>query len=62
MQGLELSVPAGEASRLALERGLILITAGANVLRFLPPLIIKEQEIDAMYEILDGILQDMETR
>lgn len=62
MQGLELSVPAGEASRLALERGLILITAGANVLRFLPPLIIKEQEIEAMYEILDGILQDMETR
>lgn len=62
MQGLELSVPAGEASRLALERGLILITAGANVLRFLPPLIIKEQEIDAMYEILDGILQDMEAR
>ena len=38
MQGLELasSVPAGEISAKALQQGLILITAGKNVLRVLP--------------------------
>ena len=42
MQGLQLSpaVPVGEISKKALEKGLILITAGTDVLRFVPPLII----------------------
>lgn len=45
MQGLQLDgQPAGEVSKKALAHGLILITAGCNVLRFLPPLIIEKED------------------
>lgn len=58
MQGLalDLSVSAAEVSKRALASGLILITAGNNVLRFLPPLIIEERHVDEMAGILDGVL------
>ncbi len=58
MQGLQLSpaVPVGEISKKALEKGLILITAGTDVLRFVPPLIIEEEHVDRMFAIMDGIL------
>lgn len=51
MQGLVFDtskMTAGEVSKKALENGLIVITAGADVLRFLPPLIITKQDIDEM--------------
>ena len=50
MQGLELdaSVPVGTVSAKALEEGLILITAGNNVLRFVPPLILGPEHVDEM--------------
>lgn len=57
MQGLQLSVPVGEVSKKALEAGLIIIMAGNNTLRFLPPLIIERQHVDEMFEILDGALK-----
>ena len=58
MQGLELasSVPAGEISAKALQQGLILITAGNNVLRFLPPLVLEKEHVDEMAEILRNVL------
>lgn len=56
MQGLSLSVPVGEVSKQALEKGLILITAGMDVLRFVPPLVIEEEHVDRMVKVLDGIL------
>lgn len=59
MQGLQVSVPVEEVSKKALEQGLILITAGSDVLRFVPPLIIKKEHVDEMFEILDGILSEM---
>lgn len=37
-----------EVVKAALDNGLILISAGADVLRFLPPLVISESEIDEM--------------
>ncbi len=52
MQGLELSVPVGEVSSKALEHGLIVITAGSNVLRFVPPLVIEKEHVDEMVEKL----------
>lgn len=58
MQGLQLdsAVSVGEISKKALEKGLILITAGTDVLRFVPPLIIEEEHVDRMFAILDDIL------
>ena len=52
MQGIELSIPVGNFIKKAQELGLILISAGTNVIRFLPPLIIEEEHVDQMIEIL----------
>ena len=48
MQGVETTLKVGEVSKKALENGLIVITAGKNVLRFVPPLIITEENVDEM--------------
>ena len=54
MQGVEVNGrPAGEIVSRALENGLIIITAGGNVLRFLPPLVITKADVDSMIEKLE---------
>ena len=58
MQGIEFTGPVSDIVEKAIVRGLIVITAGANILRFLPPLIITREDIDEMIRILRGILQD----
>lgn len=55
MQGLELTLPVSEIVTKAMEKGLIIITAGNHVLRFLPPLIIEREHIDEMAVILRDI-------
>ena len=42
-----------------IEKGLLLVGAGENTIRFVPPLIIKEQEIVEGIEILDGVLKQI---
>ncbi|MCD8156599.1 MAG: aspartate aminotransferase family protein [Clostridiales bacterium] len=56
MQGLEMEVPVGQVAAKALEEGLIVITAGSKVVRFVPPLIIERQHVDEMTEKLDAVL------
>ncbi len=56
MRGLELSELAGPYAAKALEKGVILMTAGTNVIRFVPPLVIEKQHIDEMIGILREIL------
>ncbi|MCD8153044.1 MAG: aspartate aminotransferase family protein [Clostridiales bacterium] len=56
MQGLEMEVPVGQVAAKALKEGLIVITAGSNVVRFVPPLIIERQHVDEMVEKLDAVL------
>lgn len=58
MQGLALdpAVPVGEVSAKALKEGLIVISASSNVLRFVPPLVIKEEHVDEMIEKLSRVL------
>lgn len=58
MQGLEFSVPVGDIIRNCQKEGLLLISAGANIIRFVPPLVIEKEHIDRMYEILTKVLQD----
>ncbi len=49
MQGLVVSGrPVGEIVNKALENGLIVISAGSNVLRMLPPLVIEKEHVDEM--------------
>lgn len=52
MQGLEFDHPVGDILKRALEEGLVLINAGANVIRFLPPLVITKEHVDEMMMIL----------
>ena len=53
MQGLVLDRPVGPVINKALEEGLILINAGTDIIRFVPPLIISRRHIDEMIDILD---------
>lgn len=46
MQGLVCTLPVGQVSAKALEQGLIIITAGADVIRMVPPLVIEKKHVD----------------
>ena len=59
MQGVVSTKPVGQISAKALEAGLIVITAGSDVLRFVPPLIIEKEHVDEMVEKLDAVLKEM---
>ena len=56
MQGLVFDEPVGPVIASALEEGLILINAGPDIIRFVPPLIIGRKEVDEMAEILERCL------
>lgn len=56
MQGLLFNIPVGDIIKKALEEGLILINAGTNIIRFVPPLIITEKDVDDMLVILKKCL------
>lgn len=59
MQGLVLRRPAGDIITKALEKGLVLINAGTNIIRFVPPLIITKENIDDMIVILKSCLDEI---
>ncbi len=59
IQGLEFSVPVAPIIQEARDNGLILINAGTNILRFVPPLIITEEHVDEMMKILTPIVEKM---
>ena len=53
MQGIVCKGPVKGVIADAMDHGLILINAGANIIRVLPPLVITEKEIDEMIEIIE---------
>ena len=59
MQGLEFSEPVGAVINKAMAKGLLLINAGTNVIRFIPPLIASKKDVDDMIAILDASLKEM---
>ena len=58
MQGLEFDAdhPVGDIVKKALEKGLIIISAGNNVIRFVPPLVIEKEHVDEMLSILEDCI------
>ncbi|MDD3238902.1 MAG: aspartate aminotransferase family protein [Lachnospira sp.] len=48
MQGLELTINPKDVIAAALDNGLILFSAGTNVIRFVPPLVITKSDVDEM--------------
>ncbi|MBP3487547.1 MAG: aspartate aminotransferase family protein [Roseburia sp.] len=59
MQGVVCEKPVGQVAAKALEKGLIVITAGSDVLRFVPPLIIGKEHVDEMAAKLDAVLAEL---
>ena len=59
IQGVVCTKKVGEVSAKALEHGLILITAGSDVLRFVPPLVIEKCHVDEMIEKLSLCLDEL---
>ncbi len=59
MQGMVFDCPVGPVINKALEKGLILINAGANIIRFVPPLVISKQNVDEMVEILTSAIDEV---
>lgn len=57
MQGIELAIAPKDIINRALENGLIVIAAGTNVIRLVPPLIINEENVDEMINKLDKSFQ-----
>ncbi len=56
MQGLVFNCPVSDMINKAVDKGLILINAGANIIRFVPPLVISKENVDEMISILDSCI------
>lgn len=57
MIGIDVEQPAGQIQKACLEAGLCISTAGANTLRFLPPLVITDDEIQKGLDVLELVLR-----
>jgi len=55
--GIELNYSVKDIVKECMEEGLLLLGAGENVIRFVPPLIISKKEIDEGITILNDVLQ-----
>ncbi len=59
MQGLVFKMPVGPVINKALEKGLILINAGNDIIRFVPPLVITKEDVDQMIGILTESMDEV---
>ena len=57
MQGLVFDRPVGDVITEAMKRGLVLINAGTSIIRFVPSLVITEENVDDMITILHECVQ-----
>ena len=55
MLGIQLDFPGGQLVNDCLERGFLVNCTMDTVLRFLPPLIVKEAEVDLLVATLDEL-------
>jgi len=58
MLGIELKEKAGPYVHKLMEKGVIVLLAGATVIRLLPPLVITKEEIDTVVAALKEVLKD----
>lgn len=60
MQGISVTVDREQFEKKAFEKGLLVCMAGADVIRFVPPLTISKEEIEKAIEIVDEVLTEFE--
>ena len=56
MKGIALSIPPSEVVKKAYEKKLLIVGAGSNVVRFVPPLVVQKKHIDTCMTILREVL------
>lgn len=59
MLGIEVTIPPKELIDKCIENGLMVVGAGENVVRFVPPLIITKDQIDECYQLLEKSIQEI---
>lgn len=59
IQGLEFTENPAAIAKAVISRGVILITAENNVIRFVPPLVIKKEHVDEMIKALEESLDEV---
>lgn len=59
MQGVVCEKPVGQIAAKALDKGLVVITAGVDVLRLVPPLVIGKEHVDEMAAKLDAVMAEL---
>ena len=59
IQGIELTVNPKDVIAKCLDNGLILFSAGTNVIRFVPPLVITREDVDQMMARLKKVLDEV---
>ncbi|AGK97935.1 aspartate aminotransferase family protein [Clostridium pasteurianum] len=57
--GIQLSIDTKSIINKCFEKGLLLITAGADVVRILPPLNVEKKDIDDAFEILEEVFKEI---
>ena len=62
MIGIELKFEVRDILMEGIEKNLLLLYSGRNILRLLPPLVITEQDVTRSLEILDELLTNEEKR
>jgi acetylornithine/LysW-gamma-L-lysine aminotransferase len=60
MIGVELRYDVLNVILKAMDRGILVLDAGKNILRFLPPLVIKKEQIDKTISVLDTVIGEEE--
>jgi acetylornithine/LysW-gamma-L-lysine aminotransferase len=60
MLGVELRYDVLSIILKAMDRGVLILDAGRNVLRFLPPLVIEKEQIDKTISVLDTVIKEEE--
>lgn len=56
MQGIQITKPVSKVTNAALKEGLLIIGAGEDIIRFVPPLVIEQEHVDEMIEKLKKVL------
>jgi acetylornithine/LysW-gamma-L-lysine aminotransferase len=62
MIGVELRVDVLNIILEAMQKGVLVLDAGKNVVRFLPPLVISEENIDTVVTVMDEVLEGEENK
>jgi len=60
MLGMELKFDVLNVLLKTMEKGVLVLDAGRNVVRFLPPLVISKEQIDKAIAVLDSVLEEEE--